>query len=161
MSCGIGCRCSSDPALLWLWCRPAATALIQPLAWEPPYAAGSGPRNGKKTKKKKKSVSVDIKNVHNLWLSRWDHSIPPLSSSLPQNSNFFFFFLAEHRAARKKRLHSPDFLEVTFGHVTWLWTTMWMWEFRGSSGKIKGCWLRWQSFCSAFLFPVGPHLNRP
>ena len=27
-----------DPALLWLWCRPVATALIQPLAWEPPYA---------------------------------------------------------------------------------------------------------------------------
>ena len=27
-----------DPALLWLWCRPAATSLIRPLAWEPPYA---------------------------------------------------------------------------------------------------------------------------
>ena len=23
---------------LWLWCRPAAAALIQPLAWELPYA---------------------------------------------------------------------------------------------------------------------------
>ena len=30
-----------DPALLWLWCRPAATALIGPLAWEPPYATGA------------------------------------------------------------------------------------------------------------------------
>ena len=30
-----------DPALLWLWCRPAATAPIRPLAWEPPYAAGA------------------------------------------------------------------------------------------------------------------------
>ena len=29
-----------DPALLWLWCRLAATAPIRPLAWEPPYAAG-------------------------------------------------------------------------------------------------------------------------
>ena len=28
-------------ALLWLWCRPAATALIRPLAWGPPYAAGA------------------------------------------------------------------------------------------------------------------------
>ena len=27
--------------LLWLWCRPAAVAMIQPLAWEPPYAAGA------------------------------------------------------------------------------------------------------------------------
>ena len=30
-----------DQALLWLWCRPAATAPIRPLAWEPPYAAGA------------------------------------------------------------------------------------------------------------------------
>ena len=27
MSCGVGHRLGSDPALLWLWCRPAATAL--------------------------------------------------------------------------------------------------------------------------------------
>ena len=38
MSCGVGCRCSWDPTLLWLWYRPAAIALIRPLAWEPPYA---------------------------------------------------------------------------------------------------------------------------
>ena len=29
-----------DLALLWLWHRPEATAQIQPLAWEHPYAAG-------------------------------------------------------------------------------------------------------------------------
>jgi len=29
-----------DLALLWLWCRPVATAPIRPLAWEPPYARG-------------------------------------------------------------------------------------------------------------------------
>ena len=28
MSCDVGHRCSSDPALLWLWHRLAATALI-------------------------------------------------------------------------------------------------------------------------------------
>ena len=38
MSSGVGRRRSSDLALLWLWRRPAATALIRPLAWEPPYA---------------------------------------------------------------------------------------------------------------------------
>ena len=26
-------RCGSDPVLLWLWPRPAAAALILPLAW--------------------------------------------------------------------------------------------------------------------------------
>ena len=30
-----------DLVLLWLWWRPAAIALIRPLAWEPPYAAGA------------------------------------------------------------------------------------------------------------------------
>ena len=53
MSCGVGCRCGLDPALLWLCHRPVATALIRPLAWESPYAVGSGPIKGKKTKKKK------------------------------------------------------------------------------------------------------------
>ena len=40
-----------DPALLWLWSKLEATTLIQPLAWQLPYAmSGCGP---KKTKKKK------------------------------------------------------------------------------------------------------------
>ena len=38
--CSVGHRRSSDLALLWLWCRSAAAALIQPLAWELPYATG-------------------------------------------------------------------------------------------------------------------------
>ena len=37
---GVGHRCSLDPALLWLWGRPATAAPVRPLAWEPPYAAG-------------------------------------------------------------------------------------------------------------------------
>ena len=41
VSCGVGHRRGSDPALLWLWCRQAATALIGPLAWEPTYAEGA------------------------------------------------------------------------------------------------------------------------
>ena len=36
---GVGHRRGSDPALLWLWRRLAATAPLRPLAWEPPYAA--------------------------------------------------------------------------------------------------------------------------
>ena len=40
VSRGVGRRLGSDPALLWLWHGLAATALISPLAWEPPYTAG-------------------------------------------------------------------------------------------------------------------------
>ena len=49
MRCGVGCRCGLDPMLLWLWRRPATTALIGPLAWEPPCAMGVAQENGKKT----------------------------------------------------------------------------------------------------------------
>ena len=38
MSCGVGCRCSSNHMLMWLCWRLAAAALIQPLAWERPYS---------------------------------------------------------------------------------------------------------------------------
>ena len=38
MNCSVGHRRSSDLALLWLLHRPAAVALIRPLAWEPPDA---------------------------------------------------------------------------------------------------------------------------
>ena len=54
MSCGVGRRCGLDPALLWLWCRPAAAASIGPLAWEPPYAAGAAQEMAKSQKAKKK-----------------------------------------------------------------------------------------------------------
>ena len=38
--------------LLWLWRRLVAAALIQPLAWEPPYAMGAALKRPKKKKKK-------------------------------------------------------------------------------------------------------------
>ena len=51
MSCGVGCRCGSDPMLLWLWHRPPAAALMWPLAWEPPYAMGTALKRQKDQKK--------------------------------------------------------------------------------------------------------------
>ena len=54
LSYGVGRRRGSDLALLWLWCRLAATALIGPLAWEPPYATGVALKRQKTRKKKKK-----------------------------------------------------------------------------------------------------------
>ena len=50
MKCGIGRRCGSDLALLWLWLWPAATAPIRPLAWDPPCAVDAALK-GQKTKK--------------------------------------------------------------------------------------------------------------
>ena len=58
MSCGVDCRHGLDPELLWLCSRLAAVALIQPLAWELPYAAGVA----LKKQKIKKRESVRVKD---------------------------------------------------------------------------------------------------
>ena len=55
MNCGVGRRHGSDPALLWLWRRPAATVPIRPLAWEPPYAAGEALEKATKQNKTKQN----------------------------------------------------------------------------------------------------------
>ena len=52
---GISRRCGLDLTWLWLWCRPVATAPIQPLAWEPLYDTGAFLKKKKKKKKKKKN----------------------------------------------------------------------------------------------------------
>ena len=44
-----------DPAWLWLWCRPAATAPIQPLALEKLHMPRVRPQKQKKKKQKKKN----------------------------------------------------------------------------------------------------------
>jgi len=63
VSCGVGHRRGLDLALLWLWRRLAAIALIRPLAWDRPYAAGSSPRKSKKTKKRKeRNKNMIVKN---------------------------------------------------------------------------------------------------
>ena len=49
----MGYRHGLDPALLWLWHRPVATAPIRPLAWEPPYAVVAAQEMAKRQKKKK------------------------------------------------------------------------------------------------------------
>ena len=63
MSCGGDCRHSLDMALLWLWRRLAAVALIRPLAWEPPYAIMGAVLKRQKEKKKDTERKQDIKFV--------------------------------------------------------------------------------------------------
>ena len=72
MSCGVGRRRVSD--LAWLWRRPAATALIQPLAWELPFAAGAALKRPKKKKKEEAPLDAYVlffplhSNVRTLWV---------------------------------------------------------------------------------------------
>ena len=62
----VGFGGSLDLVLLWLWCRLAAAAPIQPLAWEPPYAVGVAIKSKKKKKKKhkKQTRKTTTKKTH-------------------------------------------------------------------------------------------------
>ena len=55
MGCDVGRRRGLDLALLWLWRRLAATALIRLIAWEPPYAAGAAQEMAKRKEKESRS----------------------------------------------------------------------------------------------------------
>ena len=63
MSYSVGHRHNLDLTLLWLWHRPAATALIRPLAWEPPYAVGVALKKTKRKKKKNQQKEYSIRNI--------------------------------------------------------------------------------------------------
>ena len=56
LPCGVGRRCGSYSTLLWLWCRPAATAPIRSLALEHPYAMGSALKKKKRKKEKRQEL---------------------------------------------------------------------------------------------------------
>ena len=58
MSCGVGHRHDLDLALLLLWCRLEAAALIRPLAWEL-YMLGVWPSKDKKKKKREREIERD------------------------------------------------------------------------------------------------------
>ena len=66
LRCGIGRRCRSDLALLWLWCRPAPATPIQLLAWELPYAVGVALK-----RKKVKMRPLAQALIWYVWCSCW------------------------------------------------------------------------------------------
>ena len=70
--CELWCRSQTrlDPVLLWLWCKLAAVAPIQPLAWEFPYAMGAAlKKKGKKKEGRKINYSDCYIVFHTLQLS--------------------------------------------------------------------------------------------
>ena len=62
MSCGVRCRCGSDPMLLW--CRPAAAAPIRALAWELPCAMGAAKERKEGESWGKMFLSTEKKNYN-------------------------------------------------------------------------------------------------
>ena len=55
--------------MLWLWCRPAATVPVGPLAWESTYVAGAALKRPKK-KRKEKENTVASKRIKYLRVTK-------------------------------------------------------------------------------------------
>ena len=72
MSCCVGLRHGSDPVLLWLWSRLAATALIQPLGWELPYATGMAQKKQQKKNTSQMVISIMKKTNLSKGVERWE-----------------------------------------------------------------------------------------
>ena len=70
MSHDVGRSRGSDLALLWLWCRAAATAPIRPLVWDS-ICPKCGPKKTKRQKKKKKNVLNESIEIILLHLNPW------------------------------------------------------------------------------------------
>ena len=79
VSCGVGGRCSSDPAWLWLWLRLAAAAPIWFLAWELPYAVDAA----LKRKKEKKSCLLYLVPTRWVFPNFWMLFFPDWCFSFP------------------------------------------------------------------------------
>ena len=87
MSCAVGCKCSMDLVLLWLWCRPAAVAPIRPLAWEPLRAMGVALKSKPQWELPHPMVSKFTTNPTVIKAVCYGHS---------DQWNRFFFFLQPH-----------------------------------------------------------------
>ena len=89
-----------DPALLWLWCRPAATAPIQPLDWKLPYAAGAALESKKKKKVHLEPLSQNrlcCCTCHSLSQLHVSTSVSPARQcSLPEGRDVSLNFLFQH-----------------------------------------------------------------
>ena len=90
MSCGVGHRHGLDLALLWLWCRAVAVALIRPLAWEPPYATGAALKKKKKKKDKKTKHNKKPPKNHHVLITK------ELSTICLTSKQFLFFLFFSH-----------------------------------------------------------------
>ena len=86
MSCGVGRRCGLDLELLWLWHRPAAVALMQPPAWEPPYAMGAALKSKRKKKEEKR-----VRKKHSLYMFKFLIILYVNTVNLHEFFCFFFF----------------------------------------------------------------------
>ena len=87
MSCGVGCRQGSDPALLWLWYRPAAIT-DSTLSLGTSISLGCGPKKKKKKATKRSFIEKGLPSPH-LRRGRPSRKMTQLVERLKQEVSFW------------------------------------------------------------------------
>ena len=107
MSCSVGHRHGWDPTLLWLWHRLVATALIGPLAWEPPYATGTALEKAKRQTNKQKQMLFSSCHASSLSSDGLNTDLPNRlqnsHNSFPGGSDFRWKYYPHGQEATGKR----------------------------------------------------------
>ena len=85
-SCRVGCRCSLDSLLPWLWCKPAAAALIRPLAQEIPYAADVAVIKRKEKERKRITERIPIPRLQVGKIQRAPWQLCTLTNTWPNSA---------------------------------------------------------------------------
>ena len=91
MSCGVVRRRGSDLAWLWLWRRPAATALIRPPRLGTPVCHGCSPKKTKKKKKEKKNSFPTQETHHTSRPITSGEVVKPRSQKGPRHLHNWWF----------------------------------------------------------------------
>ena len=98
---------AKDPALLWLWGRPAAVAPIGSLAWQPPYAVGMALNSIKESNQSIKIVIVTYRIQIQPPLTFAPTTLPLIHSPSGTLTSLLSFKNTQHVSAQGLLLFAP------------------------------------------------------
>ena len=140
MNCGVGCRCSSNPTLLWLCRRPVAIAPIRTLA-----CAGAALK-----RKKRLYQEIRILKWEQTRNKDWLRKCQFLRSTFHYNSYCMCIF-SNFKMFLCGKLFSLDFIEVWYKGP---WSTNWSTSYRSMEKTGKASTLDSLTRIRAILFRV-------
>ena len=134
------CRSQMHSDLAWQWCRLAAAALIQPLAWKFPYASGAAVKKKILKMKKKKPQTTKTNRQNGVCFITGDLTLSKITSitGLDLFLVLSLVTVAGHQERGKAQQNQTAFRT---GALRYLNNSGWWWRRGGPGGRV-GSWAR-------------------